>query len=451
MNPVPKVQERTERYEPRAPYAGSREKHVEWMGRTPEHWKQTILQRSAKEILNRNANGVESNVLSLSYGRIIKRDVTKNEGLLPESFDTYQIVEPGDIVLRLTDLQNDQRSLRVGLVGERGIITSAYMGLRPSSGLLPKYLYYFLYSADTCKVFYGMGAGVRQTLDFKELRKLNVLVPPPDEQESIVRFLDPRVARVDLLIRKKQRLIDLLQEKRTALISLAVTKGLDRSARLRDLGVGWLPECPAHWKVEKARYVGKLTGGATPSREVLDYWDGPIPWVTPKDMKRSLIDGSEETVTDRALKETRLPLIPADAVLFVVRGMILVHSFPVALTTVPVTVNQDMKALRVAKGIVPEFVCYFFSGMGSVIVSTLVDTAAHGTKALRMDSWLSFKFGLPPEHEQLEIVRVLNQRTRQIDGLIARAREGIRRLTEYRIALVFAAVTGKCDVQGVRS
>lgn len=116
--------------------------------------------------------GLEDNVLSLSYGNIIRRNVEDNFGLMPESFNTYQIVKSGDVILRLTDLQNDKRSLRVGLAKEGGIITSAYLSLRGKSDVDPSYLYQLLHSYDTTKVFYGMSGGLRQSMKFEDFRRL---------------------------------------------------------------------------------------------------------------------------------------------------------------------------------------------------------------------------------------------------------------------------------------
>lgn len=114
----------------------------------------------------------------------------------------------------------------------------------------------------------------------------------------------------------------------------------------KDSGVEWLGQMPAHWRVTKMWDVAQATSGGTPAKETTRYWDGDIPWVSPKDMKRRFIDSSEDTVSAAAVSETGLKLVANPAVLVVVRGMILAHSFPVGITRVPVTINQDMKALR---------------------------------------------------------------------------------------------------------
>ena len=148
----------------------------------------------------------ERNLLSLSYGNIIRKDITGSDGLLPESFETYNVVEPGDTVLRLTDLQNDQRSLRVGFVQERGIITSAYVTLRPQHDVDQRFFSYVLKSMDFRKDFYALGAGVRQSLKFDELKRVQIHLPAINKQRAITSFLDRETARIDALIEKKRRI-----------------------------------------------------------------------------------------------------------------------------------------------------------------------------------------------------------------------------------------------------
>ncbi|WP_229725618.1 restriction endonuclease subunit S [Calditerricola satsumensis] len=200
---------------------------VDWLGEVPAHWDIVPLFTVARERNVPNIGCQEMNVLSLSYGRIVRRDISENFGLLPESFETYQIVDTGNIVLRLTDLQNDKRSLRVGLVQERGIITSAYVTLEVITRVSPKFLFFLLHAYDVSKVFYNMGAGVRQTLKYDDLKRLPVLIPSQEEQQAIAAFLDRETAKIDALISKIREGIERLKEYRTALISAAVTGKID--------------------------------------------------------------------------------------------------------------------------------------------------------------------------------------------------------------------------------
>ncbi len=167
----------------------------------------------------------------MSYGKIVRKDISSTDGLLPESFETYQIVHKGDLVFRLTDLQNDKRSLRSGLVKETGIITSAYLAIQPT-GVDSEYLGYLCRSYDITKVFYSMGGGLRQSLKYDEMKRLPILVPPTRDQESIASFLNSASTAIDPLISEKESLIESLKEYRTSLIHEAVTGKIDLRKRV---------------------------------------------------------------------------------------------------------------------------------------------------------------------------------------------------------------------------
>ena len=208
------------------PKAKMKNSGVPWLGHVPAHWEVKKLTHVAHETGIKNAGMVEDNLLSLSYGRIIRKDIDTNEGLLPASFEGYQIVEDGDTVLRLTDLQNDQRSLRAGFVNERGIITSAYCAVRPI-GISGRWLFNALRAADLLKVYYSMGGGVRQSLDFESIKRILIPVPPRVEQLAIDAYLVAEEERIRSAILSQERMIELLKERRSAIITQAVTGQID--------------------------------------------------------------------------------------------------------------------------------------------------------------------------------------------------------------------------------
>ena len=196
---------------------------IEWISEIPAHWNVNMLSQIFYQHKCKNKNLEENNLLSLSYGKIKRKDINVNEGLLPESFDNYNIIDANDIVLRLTDLQNDHKSLRVGLATEKGIITSAYVTLRSKNKMDTKYFYYYLHTFDVHKGFYGMGCGVRQGLNFEELRKLKILYPCVEEQKKIVDFLDEKCSQIDTLVEEKEIFIATLEEYKKSLIYEYVT------------------------------------------------------------------------------------------------------------------------------------------------------------------------------------------------------------------------------------
>lgn len=206
---------------------------VSWVKTIPAHWQEKTVIQVAEEQQIKNTGMTEDNLLSLSYGKIINRDINTTDGLLPASFEGYQIVHDGNIVLRLTDLQNDHKSLRTGLSTQTGIITSAYTCLKVREGIIPEYLQLQLHVADLCKVFYGMGGGVRQSIGFKEIRKLIIAVPPIEEQKRILEATHGVEGPINEVIQKKKEIILSLEELKKRLISDVVVGNFD----VRDIDV----------------------------------------------------------------------------------------------------------------------------------------------------------------------------------------------------------------------
>ena len=196
---------------------------IEWVGNIPVHWDVRPLYYYFAERKKKNYLGQEQNLLSLSYGKVIRKDINTSEGLLPDSFNGYNIIEPGDIVLRLTDLQNDKRSLRTGLVKEHGIITSAYVTLKAAKEVVPEYFHYLLYAYDVMKVLYNMGNGVRQGLNYSELSKMHIVAPPLDEQKNIAARLDCVCKGIESIIASKKQQLAVIDSYKKSLIYEYVT------------------------------------------------------------------------------------------------------------------------------------------------------------------------------------------------------------------------------------
>ena len=196
---------------------------IEWVGDIPVHWPVHPVYSYYGERKNKNRLGKEDNLLSLSYGRVIRKDINTNDGLLPESFNTYNIVEAGDIIIRPTDLQNDKRSLRTGLVKEHGIITSAYIDLCPLKQVDSRYFHFLLHAYDVMKVFYNMGNGVRQGLNYSEFSRLMVFEPPYEEQVAMADYLETKVTEVDAIIEQKKEQMAVLDAYKCSLIFEYVT------------------------------------------------------------------------------------------------------------------------------------------------------------------------------------------------------------------------------------
>ena len=205
------------------PNVEMKESGIEWIRQIPKKWEIHPVYNYYNEGKNRNTYYKEDNLLSLSYGKIVRKNINTIGGLLPENFSSYNIIEADDIIIRPTDLQNDKRSLRTGLATEKGIITSAYIDLKPKANINSHYIHYLLHTYDIQKVFYNMGNGVRQGLSYAEFSKLKLLIPSDTEQELIANYLDTKCSAIDKIIKDKQMQLNVLEEYKKTIIYEYVT------------------------------------------------------------------------------------------------------------------------------------------------------------------------------------------------------------------------------------
>ncbi|MBL4680182.1 MAG: restriction endonuclease subunit S [Pseudomonadales bacterium] len=181
-------------------YKSYRDSGIAWLGEIPTEWSLKPGLVAFSENKHKNKGMKESVVLSLSYGSIIIKPKEKLVGLVPESFETYQLIEPSDIIIRGTDLQNDKTSLRTGLAKDKGIITSAYISLKVGRNYESRFLHYYLHALDTTKVIYKLGSGLRQNLSFLDFKRLPIFDIPKATQTAIANFLDEKTTQIDKAI-----------------------------------------------------------------------------------------------------------------------------------------------------------------------------------------------------------------------------------------------------------
>ncbi|ACL71696.1 type I restriction-modification system, S subunit [Thioalkalivibrio sulfidiphilus HL-EbGr7] len=319
---------------------------------------------------------------------------------------------------------------------------------RPKGEHSSRYLYYwmsFIKSAGYIDIICNKSTIPHYTAE--KVQGTPFLFPPAGEQAGIAAFLDHETAKIDRLIAKQQRLIELLKEKRQAVISHAVTKGLNPDAPMKDSGVEWLGEVPAHWRLEKLKYTAIFKGGGTPSKDSPEYWGGDIPWVSPKDMKSRYVADSQDKITVEAIAASSTSLIGPGQVLVVVRSGILQRTIPVAVNLVEVTLNQDMKAIDFRDETRSEFFSYFVEGHED---NLLLEWRKQGAtvESIEQEYLGNTMVPMPPPSEMMEILQFLNGQLEKYRLLTEKATRAIELLREHRTALISAAVTGKIDVRG---
>lgn len=429
-------------------YTQYKPSNIDWVSEIPKSWEILPAFSVVKNTCIKNVDGAEDNVLSLSYGNIVKRNLDGNFGLLPESFNTYQIVSKGNIILRLTDLQNDKKSLRVGYVTEKGIITSAYLNLACLKSIEPKYAYFLLHSYDLTKVFYGMGGGLRQSMKFEDLKRLPIIIPFCSEQLSIVQFLDAETAKIDQLIRKQTQLIVLLKEKQQAAICDVVTKGLNPDVKLKISGNEWLGEVPEHWGVSRIGWLCKVGNGSTPNRDNQSYWSsGDYPWLNSSKVNDDIVTSAEQFVTSKALLECSLPLVKKGSVIIAITGEGKTRGIS-ALLMMNATINQHIAYITPLSNnkILPEYLHLWLQSKYEQI--RFESSGGGSTKAaITCSDVRKYIIPLPPLNEQEVIVADVEIKKRRFNTLVKYCEQQISLLKERRSALISAAVTGKIDVR----
>jgi type I restriction enzyme S subunit len=356
-------------------------------------------------------------------------------------------LEAGDIIL---EKSGGGEKTPVGRVvkydlAEPAVTSNFVARVRPRKNTDPNFLLYLLaaqYMSKFTNQFVKQNTGI-QNLDDTGLFRSDVWLPDLPTQKRIAAFLDRETARIDALIAKKERLVNAQNARLTAKLQKMVLGG---ASVQRGLGGDWLQNLPDEWTLTPLKHLVTVMGGATPSKDREDFWVGDIPWVSPKDMKVDVIYDVPDHVSEDAAKGSALNKIPAEAVLIVVRGMILARFVPVCRLGAEATINQDMKALlpqnKVIRG---DYLQRMLQGFGDVLMS-FIEEAAHGTKKLRSEALFGIKFPLPPLDQQeaisaeYENARVLTER------IVESTQSSITRLREYRAALITAAVTGQIDV-----
>ena len=381
------------------------------------------------------------------FGVIPKASRDDNFNKPSDDLASYQLVKPGDLVIN--KMKAWQGSL--GISGQRGIVSPAYFVYESNHDQVPRYLHYLFRSVQYITGYLSISKGIRVNqwdLDPQYHSRMPVLIPPLEHQFAVSAFLDRETGKIDVLVDEQEKLIALLKEKRQAVISHAVTKGLDSNAPLKDSGIQWLGEIPDHWCLKRIGHFATSIGGGTPSRDKLEFWGGDIPWITPKDMKVEFLNESEETINELGVDNSTASVIGPNQVLIVMRSGILKRYIPVGINLVHTTVNQDMKALDVSREMIPAFFMRFVQGLNRELLlewskqGATVESLEYG---LMWHTWVP----IPPLKEQEEIIDFLKIKTAQIDSLIAEAERAIELLNERRTALISAAVTGKIDVRAL--
>jgi type I restriction enzyme S subunit len=418
------------------PYAEYKESGLPWLDSVPKHWDMVpnrALMRDQRQVVGTRAS--DYTLLSLTLRGVIARDMVNPKGKFPAQFNTYKVVKQDDFVFCLFDIDETPRG--VGLSQLNGMITGAYDVFRPTHRINPRFLYHYYLFVDEGKLMKPLYTGLRKTIQRGVFASLKAPLPPPDEQEAIVRFLDHANRKIDGFIRAKRKLVGLLNEQKQAIIHRAVTRGLNPDVPLKPSGISWLGDIPKHWETPLNRQLFRENvrhhNGKTERQLSLSQRDGLIATDDMKErsLQTSSFDNWKVTVPgDLVLNRFKAHL----GVFFAstLRGIVSFHY----------GVFEPQRKLNTK-----YFELLYHTAPYKVIYAGRSNGMTVGLQNLSNQNFYGVRSIVPPLNEQNEIVAYSETATVDLNTVIARTEREIALMQEYRTRLIADIVTGKLDVR----
>lgn len=431
-------------------YPAYKDSGVDWLGEIPEGWSIKPLWALFRR--HKLTGFPDEQLLSVyrDYGVIPKASRDDNFNKPSDDLGAYQLVQVGD--LAINKMKAWQGS--VGISSHRGVVSPAYHVYAPNHSEAPQYLHHLFRCNEYIAGYLANSKGIRVNqwdLEPQQHSRMSVLLPSFQEQTQIARFLDQETARIDALIEEQQRLIELLKEKRQAVISHAVTKGLDPTVPMKDSGVEWLGEVPAHWETTPLRYVATMIDGdrssSYPSED--DLVDEGVPFVSSKNIVGyKFTDKNLNFITPEKFSSLGRGKLRDGDLVITVRGTIghvaVFDSAVIGSNTG--FINAQMMIIRPKAGLTE----YLRLCSESSFWQKQLDVAAYGSTVKQLSNPIvgGLIIALPPRAEIPSLVSRVEALEAEFEELISEAQMGTSLLQERRSALISAAVTGKIDVRG---
>lgn len=417
-------------------YQSYKNSGVEWLGEVPEHWKLKPIWSLFKRV--KRVDFVNERLLSVyrDYGVIPKDSRDDNNNRASEDLTPYQLVCPNDLVIN--KMKAWQGSIAISQL--KGIVSPAYYIYQPKAEYFSKYIHFLIRSVYYIQSYKNYSKGIRVNqwdLEHEAFTHIDLLIPSIDEQQKIVSFLDTETARIDNLISKQEKLIELLEEQRKSIISYAVTKGLNPNAPMKDSGVEWLGEVPEHWDVYPFWHLFKQKEITNKTKEKLlsVYLDrgvilhseggGMVHKPAENLEKYQLVEVNDFVMNNQQAWRGSVGVSPHQGIVS-----------PAYLIFKP---NKELN---------PQFSKYQLRDK-YIIDQFMISSLSVGTIQRQIKNHLLrvIQVPTPPLNDQQKIVSFLDTETTRIDKLISKQEKLIQKLKEYRSSIISHAVTGKIDVR----
>ena len=428
---------------------------VEWLGDVPEHWEVRRLKHMCHVFpsnVDKKSYEGETPVFLCNYtdvyhnGKIQTGMAFMSATATPEQIIKYTLRAGDTIITKDSETADDIAISSYVPFDLPGVICGYHLSMiRPIGGVNGLFIKLLFDSVYTKSCFAVRANGLtRVGLGQYEIDNVELPFPSIGEQALIANFLDRETAKIDALVAEQQRLIELLKEKRQAVISHAVTKGLDPTVPMKPSGIEWLGDIPAHWLVTRLGYYARVENGTTPSRDNEAYWlDGNIPWLSSGEVNQYRVVEANEFITEKALCECSLRLLPKGTIIVGMIGQGKTRGTS-ALLEIEACINQNLAAIVPSNFLRSDYLLYIFHSM----YDYLREFGRGGNQAaLNCEILSALRVVIPPENEQDQISRYLGRQLLAFDNLTAEAERAIELLQERRTALISAAVTGQIDVR----
>lgn len=428
---------------------------IDWVSEIPKDWLEIKVKYIANIVGRIGFRGYTTSdlvpagegAISLSPGNIRNQNLTieKNTYL---SWEKYH--ESPEIQI----FENDIVVVKTGsTIGKIAIIPKVEekMTLNPQLVVLKnikvenKFLYYVMvskYFQNYFKLF--TAGGSTPAISQEKINNFSLVIPESKEvQLHIATYLDKKTTKIDNLISKKERLIELLEEEKTAVINRAVTKGLNPNVLMKESGVEWLGEIPEHWGFSRLKFYSKNKTGTTPNKIKKDYWEnGSIPWMSSGEVNQKKISKISKRITKKAFEETSLELFPPGSIMIAMNGQGKTKG-TVGILETETTFNQSLTAFHFNDLIKSSFIFYYLDSKYQQLRGLVGEDRDGLSSAILKNVY----FPIPPIQEQNAIVNSLEKTLSKKENLRLKQRKQIEYLKEYKTALISQVVTGKVDVR----
>ena len=423
---------------------------IEWIGEIPEGWGIVPIHSCFDEVRTKNTDGQEQNALQFKSGNIIsKTNFNANtDDYVADTITNYTVVLPDTVMINGLNLNYDFKSLRVALVKEKGVITSAYLAIFPDrEKIFPQYATYLFKGYETKMAFHNMGAGIRKTLGYKEFKNQPLLLPSKKEQNKISAYLDSKCSHIDIMLSKIRSSIEEYKKLKQAVITQAVTKGVRGEREMKDSRVDYIGQIPAKWVLGKLRNVGDTQNGISKSSE---FFGKGFPFVSYSDVYKNYslpfaVSGLVESTPE---EQERYSVKEGD--IFFTRTSETIEEVGFSCVCEKDIPNATFAGFLIrvrpfSDRLYTPYAKYYFRSTHLrfylVKEMNLVTRASLGQSLLK-----SMPVLLPPLEEQKEIANYLDAKCAEIDRLIAKKEQLVKELESYKKSLIYEVVTGKREV-----